>query len=287
MTSSLEKEILEYGLIIGIVFQFYQTIISLVPVLYQLHVFINILITLVLIFLLFLTQRRQHVQLVAFSMHVMVLSASVFFWSVNGGMAGSVPSFLCVYIAFIVTTSHGGFLWVTLLLFGSMMLVFFGFFSVLGMDSFYEPLNTSTRQTSQDFLVIAVLILVFVLFLKRKFLFYREQVALRHQQLKQIAKTLEEQNQELATREEETRAINDNLGQLVHDRTREVENKNKALSEFAFINAHMLRGPLCRIIGLLQIMEKDPQHDAAQLHALKKITREIDAEISVISKLLN
>ena len=44
-------------------------------------------------------------------------------------------------------------------------------------------------------------------------------------------------------------SINDNLELTIKDRTRELENKNKALEEYAFITAHKLRAPLASILG--------------------------------------
>ena len=47
------------------------------------------------------------------------------------------------------------------------------------------------------------------LFIKKKFVYYRDRVSKRYKQLDRIAKTLHDQNLELATRQEETRAINE------------------------------------------------------------------------------
>jgi signal transduction histidine kinase len=53
---------------------------------------------------------------------------------------------------------------------------------------------------------------------------------------------------------EEITSINENLEGLVRDRTRELERKNKALEEYAFINAHKLRAPVASILGLIPIL---------------------------------
>ncbi|MEJ0057209.1 MAG: hypothetical protein WDN75_17070 [Bacteroidota bacterium] len=39
-------------------------------------------------------------------------------------------------------------------------------------------------------------------------------------------------------------------------RTHELENKNAALAEYAFINAHKLRAPVASILGLINLMKK-------------------------------
>ena len=68
----------------------------------------------------------------------------------------------------------------------------------------------------------------------------------------------------------------------------EVENKNVSLAEYAFINAHMLRGPLCRIIGLINLMEKEPdQYPTDQLAHLKSIAQEIDKRVREINTVIS
>lgn len=49
--------------------------------------------------------------------------------------------------------------------------------------------------------------------------------------------------------------MNRRLEQLVHQRTAELEAQNEKLRQHAFYNAHMLRGPFCRILGLVQLSE--------------------------------
>ncbi len=103
-----------------------------------------------------------------------------------------------------------------------------------------------------------------------------------------MAEKIHGQNQELATREEETRAINENLESIVETKRSELEKKNLALSEFAFINAHMLRGPLCRVIGLLNLMEKDPaKFQPDQIATIRNITDQIDKQVKTINSVLS
>lgn len=66
------------------------------------------------------------------------------------------------------------------------------------------------------------------------------------------------QNQEIQAQGEEIRGINENLESLVHSRTAELEKKNKALEDYAFINAHKLRSPLASILGLINLLKKMP-----------------------------
>jgi signal transduction histidine kinase len=54
---------------------------------------------------------------------------------------------------------------------------------------------------------------------------------------------------------EDLNQLNRRLEQLVHQRTAELEAQNEKLRQHAFYNAHMLRGPFCRILGLVQLSE--------------------------------
>jgi len=288
MKGALEKEILQYGLILGIVYQFYQSVLSLFPVVYLQLAFINLLITLVLVFLYVVAQKRKHVQFITFLLHLLALAGFSYFWVNHGGLAGTVPSFLCFYISFIAIGSHGVFQWVGLTLMAALVVLFLGFPTLLGMPGYSVAGKVPPLQQTVDYLIIAAIIALFALYIKRNFTTYRTKAASRFRQLQKIMRTLVDQNKELVTREEETRAINENLEGLVAERTRTVENQNKALAEYAFINAHMLRGPVCRIIGLLQLMESYPdQYDQRQVQQLKAVAEKIDEQIRKINQVVS
>src|SRR6185436_8694607 len=77
----------------------------------------------------------------------------------------------------------------------------------------------------------------------------------RRLEAKVVERTLEihNKNQEIRAQAEEINAINQNLELLVQERTTQLERKNKALEEFAFITAHNLRAPLASILGLINL----------------------------------
>lgn len=288
MNKPLEKDVLQYGLLIGIAYQFYQSLLSLFPTPAVVQSLTNIFLVIILIFLYVVSQKRKHVQLIAFLLHVAAISGFSYFWFHFGGLAGTVPSFLCLYVSFMVITSHGYFLAVGLFMVTAFVVTFVFFPGAIGMESFYEPGKIGKTQGAIDYVVMAGVIVIFTVYIKRKFIFYRDSSAKRYQQLAQIANTLVVQNQELTKGREETRAINENLEMIVGVRTRDVENQSKALAEFAFINAHMLRGPLCRIIGLIQLMEKYPdQYPQADLTRLKDVAEKIDQKIREINNVVS
>lgn len=67
---------------------------------------------------------------------------------------------------------------------------------------------------------------------------------------------IQKKNEEINAQAEEIKGINENLEMLVRERTAELEKKNKALEEYAFIIAHELRAPVASILGLINLMSK-------------------------------
>lgn len=70
--------------------------------------------------------------------------------------------------------------------------------------------------------------------------------------------------QKIQAQADEIKTINENLESMVRERTRELERKNKALEEYAFINAHKLRSPVARVLGLVNLMGKVEQNRDGQ-----------------------
>lgn len=77
----------------------------------------------------------------------------------------------------------------------------------------------------------------------------------------------------------ELSSMNYNLEKLVEERTKVLESQNKALMEYAFINAHKLRSPVANILGLINLIElNDILEDKNQLITyLKKASIELDS----------
>lgn len=280
----LENDILKQGLIIGIGYQFYQALLGVFVVISIPFAVINLAIALILFIFFRLVDRAKNSTWIALATHVLACAGFTFFWTQAGGLSGTVPSFLCLYIAFLASALSGIVRSICVISFVCMLVIYFFAPQWLGMETFSEPTKIILWQKAVDYLVIGGIIIAFSFLMKMRFLYYRDMVTKRNQQLEKIAHTHLLQNQELALRQEETRAINDNLESMVDERTKESEKRNRELSEYAFINAHMLRGPLCRIIGLVNIMEKNPElYPAERLLAVKMIADEIDAQIKEIN----
>ncbi|HTE30157.1 MAG TPA: hypothetical protein VK666_07270 [Chryseolinea sp.] len=53
--------------------------------------------------------------------------------------------------------------------------------------------------------------------------------------------------------------LNENLEQILKEKTDHIKEKNAQLAQVAFTNAHKVRGPLARILGLVSLAELDPK----------------------------
>jgi len=110
-----------------------------------------------------------------------------------------------------------------------------------------------------------------------------------HERTLEIQKNNEEiqaQNEEIQSQAEEILGINENLEELVKQRTQELERKNKALEEYAFINAHELRAPLASILGLIDLISKTELNDECKtiVNHMEGSAERLDAIVRSITK---
>ncbi len=99
---------------------------------------------------------------------------------------------------------------------------------------------------------------------------------------------IKEQNELLSEKQAEILRINNELEQRVEDRTQELNSKNEQLVEYTYINAHMLRAPVCNILGLVELLdgsslEKENKDVVNYLH---KAAFELDDIVNKINETL-
>jgi len=96
-------------------------------------------------------------------------------------------------------------------------------------------------------------------------------------------------NENIQKQAEEIRNINNNLEKIVKERTSELEKKNEALQEAAFVNAHQLRGPLASILGLVDLLQTMPVTEESKpiVGHLRESADKLDATIQSVTQLIN
>jgi light-regulated signal transduction histidine kinase (bacteriophytochrome) len=111
---------------------------------------------------------------------------------------------------------------------------------------------------------------------------------LRSQQEKVTSQrdALAEKNKEIETISKQIADDNEKLEQLVAQRTEALENQNTKLSSYAFLNAHKLRAPLARILGLVNLlqMKTDPKEKPIILSHLANSSDELSEVVTSINK---
>jgi tetratricopeptide (TPR) repeat protein len=99
---------------------------------------------------------------------------------------------------------------------------------------------------------------------------------------------LVEKNIKIESLHKELSEINKSLEQTVIQRTEALNDQNKHIEAYAFITAHKLRAPLARVMGIVNLLEKDlpPADEALLLAHLKNASSELDTVIHSLTQTL-
>jgi len=103
-------------------------------------------------------------------------------------------------------------------------------------------------------------------------------------QLSEKANEIEAQNEELIQSQENLAAMNHNLEQLVMDRTAKVQAQNEMLLRYTYTNAHHLRGPVARLLGLVNLYRMEPEEAVFFFEKVEDQAKEIDAVVRQINR---
>lgn len=108
------------------------------------------------------------------------------------------------------------------------------------------------------------------------------------EELKRKTEEVNERNQELSRRKKDILALNRHLENLVDEKTTSIKKQNAILSNYAFTNAHKLRGPVARILGLINVFRLEKEFDPVWfVSRLEAETKDIDSVIQEISRELS
>jgi signal transduction histidine kinase len=285
MKNDLERDILRYGLLVTVGYMAFLSVSSVLPVFIPQNAIISLTMGIVSLALLIQLPHARQIKVTAVILHLMSFSLLNYFWINYGGLSGAVPGILILYIIFIMMTTSAMLRWIMVSIMAITILIFFGAPHWVGMVHYMDPSKTNPVQLLIDYLLTGSLFMALITYARNTFTRYHLLGIRRNQQLDRSVRTLHRQNSELAQTQEKIRLINESLELVVEDRAAQIRQKNDELSEYAFINAHMLRGPLCRILGLLHLMEKEPHlYTPTAIAQARIVAAELDTRIREINK---
>jgi len=113
-------------------------------------------------------------------------------------------------------------------------------------------------------------------------------VETRTNQLEMANGELRRINELLTSNNVEIKMLNENLDELVKERSKKIEQQLRQLKNYANMNSHQVRAPLARILGLLGLlkMETDDEYKKIHLTKLYESSQELDEVIRKMNRLL-
>ncbi|MEJ1237328.1 hypothetical protein WBG78_04305 [Chryseolinea sp. T2] len=101
------------------------------------------------------------------------------------------------------------------------------------------------------------------------------------------AHEIEAQNEQLVHTQDVLSAVNRDLEKIVNERTNRIKTQNDVLIRYSYTNAHQLRGPVARLMGLASISQLTGGPDAqfiiqkmvAEAHAIDSVVKQINREL--------
>ncbi|HEX7014652.1 MAG TPA: hypothetical protein VF191_04020 [Cyclobacteriaceae bacterium] len=277
----LEMQLFLYAMYVAIAFRIIQTahhILVASPLIVILPGVINLIL---LVIFLRLYPKAFLATLIIF--FCMPLLSTFLFWNETGGWDGSRPYTLIVLIVGIVLISHGITQVALLLAYGAVLAILSNY-QVPAWIGTRNP-NYTTSSIEFDFLVNALMLILIVVHLKNRFLSYRSSVSRTNDELVRVTETLDSQTEQLRRQQLELDSLRNNLESMVAERIREVRIKSAVLKEYAFVNAHHVRAPLARVLGLIYLIELENGvvEEPERLNRIKSEARRMDAIIQQIN----
>jgi signal transduction histidine kinase len=107
-------------------------------------------------------------------------------------------------------------------------------------------------------------------------------------ELKNRTEEIETQNEMLTESQLRMHEMNQHLESLVDEKTQNIKRQNEILMSYAYANAHHVRGPVARVLGLITLSKLDTDLSYPWLfEKIEQETNEIDRIIKRISEDLN
>ncbi len=172
---------------------------------------------------------------------------------------------------------------ISVMLKGQIMFIMHGITILILIGVFAIPLEDT--MTAGVTYVTLYFVLVFAT-AKLKYEYDKTQIRLieSNKKLKDSSEEIISQNEELQKAQNKLSILNKDLEKRVNDRTAKIQLQNEILIKYSYTNAHHLRGPVARLLGLASLykLEAKPDHDFF-IKQIEEQSKEIDSVIKQIN----
>jgi signal transduction histidine kinase len=105
-----------------------------------------------------------------------------------------------------------------------------------------------------------------------------------HMELHQKASEMASQNEVLVQTQENLNALNSRLEVIISERTAKIQAQNETLLKYSYTNAHDLRGPVARLLGLASVYRLEGNKNGEFIiEKMEEQANEIDAVVKKIN----
>ena len=279
--NALEGRIFMYGLQLCALFRLLRSINEFSTGQSNFILLVGIVNLIVLVLMLTLFSRYKTICFI--TLHVLFLITSWLTWPTSGGYQGIIPYAMVVMIAFVIFTSRGTLLAVTLILYAGVTVY---------LAEFVEASVTTSEPallTQFNFLLCTFLLVRLCIFAKNRFIRYGEYVRAVNKRLDVSAAVLNEQATQLKMQGDQLVQLRSELESKIAKMHLERDHKREMLLKYAYVNAHHVRGPVARILGLVALMELEPltRDGKRYVQEIKSDAVELDNVIRRINDVLS
>lgn len=278
--SALEGRVFSYGLALCLLFRVIRSINEFSTGQSDTVLVIGLVNLAILVLMLTLLKRYKTLGYV--TLHSMFITTTFLTWDSAGGYQGIIPYAIIALIAFAIFSAHGILLAGTLIAY---MLVTI-YLTVMHGD---DPVKSEPLlMTEINFLLCTFILISLCVFAKNRFQRYREYIQSVNRRLDTSSAILNDQAKQLSIQADQLLKLRNELEAKIAVKHIERDKKRAILSKYAFVNAHHVRGPVARILGLIALMEKEklPRDRRRYLETIKSDAHEIDAVIRKIGEVL-
>lgn len=227
-----------------------------------------------LAFLYFLLKQR-HQSIVIGLFCLLLLVAFTFLLPYSAGYGGGMGYILQVLSTVIILLTNGK----SKLVF-SLLLIGLTIYMYAGRIDYSASIDANALYV--DYFINMGSLCLLMFFFKRNLDFEEKQLHASNHALHQLTEDLQQQEAQLLANKQTIEQMRNSLQEEVIRRTQKLEEENKRLLEFSFINAHLVRAPIANIIGLVEMEE-----DNERLQELKAGIQEMDEVVRKIAHVLH